>query len=174
MPGTLETCSRRERGSWGQSRTGWGCISITDMVVWGDIGWDTDDRRTSAPPASSCMLVLKNAKKVFFFLSGGSHLLLLSRDHSPSPYTSELLLLWSFFKKKRLVLKGRREGRAVGRKEERKHPSRRAEAIRNVCWISKTENREEKDKNQIKGREKRWGLERKEGFAFLWENEAKA
>lgn len=54
-------------------------------------------------------------------------------------------------------------GREVShsRKEgKRKHLSRRAEAIRNACWVSKTEKTEEKDKNQIKGREERGGSER--------------
>lgn len=85
-----------------------------------------------------------------FGLSGASALAIRGPPHPPSN-------VFHFFFKPH---PGRKEGRKVSRKEggeKWKHLSRRAEAIRNACWVSKTENREKgiKIKSSVKKRKMR-------------------
>lgn len=89
-----------------------------------------------------------------FFVLGLSGASALAIRGPPHP----LQMSFTFFSS--LILEGKREGRKVSRKEggkKWKHLSRRAEAIRNACWVSKTENREKGIKIKSSVKRKRWG-----------------
>lgn len=103
----------------------------------------------------------EECQELFLFLGWVGHLLWQSED-----LLTPLQMSFTFFSS--LILEGKREGRSVGRKggKKWKHLSRRAEAIRNACWVSKTENREKgiKIKSSVKKKEDEVG----KGFAILW------
>lgn len=71
------------------------------------------------------MLVQKNARK---FLGGVTSALAIRRPHRPAHALQN-----DFNILEKDQRKEGREGQVIGRKEKRKHPSRRAEAIRNAC-----------------------------------------
>lgn len=95
----------------------------------------------------------EECQELFLFWGWVGHLLWQSED-----LLTPLQMSFTFFSS--LILEGKREGRKVSRKEggeKWKHLSRRAEAIRNACWVSKTENREKGIKIKSSVKKRRWG-----------------
>lgn len=103
----------------------------------------------------------EECQELFLFWGWVGHLLWQSED-----LLTPFKCLLPFFQASSWKERGK-EGRSVGRKggKKWKHLSRRAEAIRNACWVSKTENREKgiKIKSSVKKKD-----EVGKGFAILW------
>lgn len=106
-------------------------------------------------PSLACkqLHVLKNVRNFFCF--GVEWGICFGNQRTSSPPFKCLSL---FFQASSWKERGK-EGRSVGRKggKKWKHLSRRAEAIRNACWVSKTENREKGIKIKSSVKKRRWG-----------------
>lgn len=95
----------------------------------------------------------EECQELFLFWGWVGHLLWQSED-----LLTPFKCLSLFFQASSWKERGK-EGRSVGRKggKKWKHLSRRAEAIRNACWVSKTENREKGIKIKSSVKKRRWG-----------------
>lgn len=90
------------------------------------------DRRTPTPPCKQPHVGAEEREEVFLGGGWGGTSALAIRRLFKLPHTVQNYFYSRVSLRESLALEGRREGRAVGRKEKRKHPSRRAEAIRNA------------------------------------------